>query len=222
MNYIPKRNADFASWLANIATIIAASYAAYGVASGDAAALTALNTTYQAAYTEATEPTTRTAGTIATANDARAAAETFVRPICQAIAVDPNITPEQKIAIGVSTRQSMPSPIPAPTVAPSMSIQSAIPGQVTLKQTNPATGKGAKPFGAVALEIATVTGTAHTADPSSAVPRGVFTRPLVRLTLSPEESGLKVSLFARYATRSGPGGQAQVGPWSAPLQFVAM
>ena len=99
MNYIPKRNADFASWLANIATILAASYAAYGVASGDAAALTALNATYQAAFTEATEPSTRTAGTVAAANDARAAAETFVRPICQAIAVDPNITPEQKIAI---------------------------------------------------------------------------------------------------------------------------
>ena len=222
MNYIPKKNAQFGLWLANIAGIIATSYAAYGVASGDAAALTSLNSTYQSALTAATEPTTRTAGTVAAANAARAAAESFVRPICQAIAVDPNITPEQKIAIGVNTRQSMPTPIPAPTTAPTLGIQSAIPGQVTLKQTNPETGKAAKPFGATGLEIAAVVGTAFTADPSAAVSKGVFTKPILRLDLTPEQSGLKVSLFGRYTTRSGPGGKSQVGPWSAPLQFVAM
>lgn len=222
MNYIPKKNSLFAAWLANIAGILATSYAAYGVASGDAAALTALNATYQAAYTAATEPTTRTAGTVAAANAARAAAENFVRPICQAIAVNPNLDPEQKIAVGVSTRQSMPAPIPAPVLSPTLGIASAIVGQVTLKQTNPATGKAAKPFGATGLELAAVIGTAFTADPSSAVSKGVYTKPILRLDLTPEQSGLKVSLFGRYTTRSGPGGKSQAGPWSAPLQFVAM
>ena len=222
MNYIPKKNADFKVWLANLAALLATSYAAYGIASGDAAALSALNTTYEDAYEAATDPATRTKGTVAAAAEARAQAESFARPLCQRIAVNPNITAEQKIAAGVSTRNAMPSPIPAPTVAPTLSIQSAIIGQVTIGQRNPESGGKDKPYGAVGLELAAVVGTAFTTDPSSAVSKGTCTRPLFRLAFGPEASGQKVSLFGRYVTRSGPGGVAQVGPWSAPLQFVAM
>ena len=116
----------------------------------------------------------------------------------------------------------MPSPIAAPVVAPTLGIQSAIPGQATLTQRNPESGGKAKPYGAKGVELAAVVGTAFTPDPSAATPRGSFTKPLMRLNFTPEQQGLRVSLFGRYVTQSGPGGQAQVGPWSAPLHFVAM
>lgn len=221
-SYIPSKNANFAAWLANIAGILATSYAAYGVASGDAATLTALNSAFQAAYTTATEPTTRTAGSIAAASKARAEAEVFVRPVAVAISINPGLSAEQKIAVGVSTNQSMPTPIPAPIVAPSLGIQSARPGQLTMLATNPESGGRAKPYGATGVELAAVIGTAFTADPSAATPKGVYTKAVCRLELPPEAQGQKVSLFGRYITKSGPGGKAQTGPWSAPLQFVAM
>lgn len=221
MDYIPKTQAAKLAWLVNFATVLATAYAAYGVTSGEASQITALVRDCSDAYTTATAPETRTKPTVAALTTAFATAIVFARPIAQRIAVNSNISPEQKVTVGVNPRTSMPSPIPAPTIAPTLGTLSAIPGQLTIAATNPVSGKRGKPEGTVATEIATSIGTAFTADPTEAKSQGQFTRGRINLAIAPEASGMKVSVFARYRTRSGPGGNAQVGPWSTPLQLVA-
>lgn len=222
MDYIPKQDAAAAAWIANFAAILAVSYAAYGCTSGEGSGAATKSNTLAAALEAATNPSTRNAGTVAAKNDAMADAVLYIRPLAQRIAVSNTIDTQAKIDIGVNPRISQPTPIPPPETAPALAIKTAIPGQVTFEHNNPTTGRRDKPPGVVAIQVAAVVGTSHTSDPSAAVTRGDYTKGLIRVGFQPNESGLKVSVFARYKTRSGPQGIAQVGPWSTPVQFVAM
>lgn len=222
MDYIPKTDSGALSWLQNIATVLATAYATYGVTLAESNTLTGLAGDYDTALTTATDPSTRNETTVAAKDAAKAEAVAYARPLAQRIAVNATLTPAQKLAVGVNTRTATPTPTPAPAIAPGLGIVSAIPGLVIFEHSNPETGKRAKPDGVTSIEVAAVVGTAFTADPSAAVSRGDYTKGLIRVAFAPGESGQKVSMFARYKTRSGPGGVSQVGPWSAPTQFVAM
>jgi hypothetical protein len=218
-SYIPAADSNASLWMLNFAAVIAASLATYGVDAGTSAQITALSGTFETALQTATDPATRTTATIAAKDSARAAAEAYIRPIAVRISIDPAITPSDKAAAGVTVRADGPTPVPAPVVAPQLGLRSIIPGQATIEATNPTNGTKAKPDGVVAISLAAVVGTAFTADPSSAVPVGRYSRGIMTPSFQPAQSGLKASLFARYETRTGPGGAAQYGPWSAPLQF---
>lgn len=219
--YIPAKDADASAWATNFATVVAADEVKYQVTVGQSASLVSLAAAFAAALVLATDPATRTSGTIAAKDTARAALEAYARPIATTISINPAIADIDKVAAGVTVRANGVTPIPPPVIAPQLGLRQIIPGQVTLEATNPSNGTKAKPAGVVAVSVAAVVGTAFTADPSAAVPVGRYTRGLMVLAIDPAKSGQKVSLFARYETRSGPGGASQVGPWSAPLQFHA-
>lgn len=220
--YIPPKDADFDAWLVNFDTLIAANPTNYGLVAGDATAITAVTTPWSAAYPIAINPATRTAATIATKDAARATAEATVRPYAIRIRNNSAVSDALKIGVGVTIPNTPPTPIPAPVVAPVLSLLSAISLEQTLEyKAAGALGK-AKPFGAIGVEVWRAVGTVPAVDPLQTAFKGTVTKSPFRQTFLAGDQGKIVTYFGRFVTRSGPGGVAQVGPWSDPLSLVVM
>jgi len=218
--YIPPQDAAFAVWLANFDALLTAAPATYGLTAPDAAAVAAVALPFAVAYPISQDPATRTPVTVAAKDTARADAEVVVRPFAVQISLNAGVPAMDKTAIGVTVRSLVPTPIPAPISAPTLSVVGLIPNQGTFASKEVgATGK-AKPFGSTGMQLAAAIGVAHTSDPADATIGTIVTKSPFRVAFAAPDAGLKLSLFARYCTRSGPGGEIQYGPWSAPLQTI--
>lgn len=216
--YIPARDADFNNWLQNFSTLITAAPATYGLASGDAVTIAAQATAFDAAFLLATDPNTRTPVTVGAKDTARATAEAVVRPYAVDISRNAAVTTGDKIAVGVNLPNNAPVPIPPPTTFPQLAFRAATPLEHVLQYQDSGLGTGKKkPFGAIGCEIWHAIGTAPAVNPGSASFHGTVTKSPLRVSYQPGDVGKLATYFARWVTRSGPGGAAQVGPWSAPL-----
>ena len=215
--YIPAPDADFASWLLNFATLIAASPTTYGLVVGDATAITAQNTAFQAAYTLATDPSTRTSASIAAKDTARATAEATVRPYAIRVRNNAAVSDMLKVGLGLTVPNTVPTPIPAPTSAPAVTLVSATPLEMQLAYKEVGSLGKAKPFGAIGVEVWRSVGLVAATDPAQCSYNGTVTKSPTRQTFVDAERGKIATFFARFTTRSGPQGVAQVGPWSAAL-----
>ncbi len=220
--YLPASDANFSIWLGNFSTKLTAAPALYGLIAGDATAVAGVTTTFNAAYLAATTPATRTPVTVAAKDAARSAAEAMVRPYASRISVNPAVTDPNKIAIGVTVRNTTPTPIPPPTTAPTLDLASAISGVQTLNFKEPGAVGKSKPYGVIGVQLFASVGTVFATDPDQATYIGVVTKSPSVQTFAPADIGKKVTWFARWVTRSGPGGQAQTGPWSDPLNLIIM
>lgn len=220
--YIPAADAAFDAWLTNFSTLLSAAPATYGLTAGDAANVAVVQGNFALSLAAATDPATRTPVTVAQKDVDRVAAEALVRPLAVQVSLNAAVLPADKVAIGVTVRSTNPTPIPAPITAPELAVQTMVPGLLTLaiKETG-AVGK-AKPFGATGVELFALTGDAHTALPADCSYVATVTKSPARFQMDPGDAGKKLTIFARYVTASGPGGQAQTGPWSLPLQTISV
>lgn len=215
--YVPTKDQDFAAWLLNLATLITATPATYGLTAPDAVVISNVQTTFAAALTAATDPATRTKGTVALKDVARATAEATVRPYAVQISANSSVTDQDKADVGVTIRKTIPTPIPAPTDAPALSLVKAIPLQTTVQAVVPGAIGKAKPFGSIGLEVHVSIGTVAATDPAQCRYVGTYAKIPFRLNFDAADQGKVATMFARYVTRSGPAGVAQRGPWSSPL-----
>ena len=221
-SYIPAQDGLFSTWLANFEALLSAAPATYGLDATDATNVNGVNSIFQAAYTLAIDPYTRTSPTVADKDAARASAEATVRPLAVRVSANAGVTNEDKLAIGVTVRSTVPTPIPPPTEAPTIGIESAIPLQQLLTSKVAGTVGKAKPFGSVSLEVYRSVGVVAATDPTQALFIGLYTKSPFRQNFIAEDQGKIVTYFCRYNTRSGPEGESQTGPWSAPLNLSVM
>lgn len=216
--YIPAADAPFDAWSANFSDLITAAPATYGLDAGDATAIAAVVNPWHTAYLAAINPVTRTSVTIAAKDAARTAAEPVLRQYAQQISRNPAVTNDDKTAVGVNLPNSMRTPVPPPTTQPALSLDAAQHNlqRLSYRDTSTPTSK-AKPPGAIGLELRQFIGTAPGTDPEAAPSWGVVTKSPVAIGTSNADVGKLATYWGRWVTRSGPGGIAQTGPWSAPL-----
>lgn len=220
-NYIPAKDADFAAWLLNFATLIAAGPTTYGLIAGDATIISAANTAFQDAYTVATTPATRTSAAIAQKDSARASATATVRPYAVQISLNSGVDDMDKVEVGVTVRKTTPTPIPPPTTQPVLILVQQNPGALTLGYRDITTPNAkAKPFGAIGIELWTSLGAVFATDPEQCVYYGTITKSPNLLAFGGADAGKKLTMFARWVTRGGAGGKSVPGPWSAPLTTI--
>lgn len=220
--YLPDRDADFDAWLVNFSTLLTAAPTNYGLIAADATAVSTVKNAWVAAYALSTNPATRTAATVADKDAARASAEATVRPYAIRIRNNSSVSDLLKVGIGVTIPSFPPSPIPVPTSQVDVTLLRAIPLEWTLAYKEPfAVGK-AKPFGAIGVEFWIGIGTVPAISPAQCVYRDTFTKSPSRVGFLPADQGKIGTIFARWVTRSGPGGVAQKGPWSTALSAVIM
>lgn len=220
--YIPPKDADFLTWVENFDTLLTASPGTYGLAAPDAAAVNAGVAPFIASYPISQDPATRTPVTVQQKDNDRALAESVVRPVAVGISQNQGVLDADKVAIGVNVPSTIPTPIPAPVDAPDLAIASMSPGLGKFVYSVAGAVGKSKPFGAVGVEIYAAIGEAHTTNPQDAVYLNTVTRSPFRQTFAALDAGKKLTMFGRFVTRSGPGGVAQKGPWSSPLQTIVV
>jgi hypothetical protein len=220
-SYVPSTDADLDAWADNFSDVLTADEVAYGLLPADSAIIAPLVAAFTAALATATNPATRTSATVAAKDSARVAMLDVVRPYAQRIASNPAVTDANKVAIGVTVRVTTRTPIPAPTVAPVLSLDKLIIGAATLRYSNPDLPSGkAKGYGNKSVEVAVTLGTAVAVDPDASTRRDPVTKAPFVLQFAPDARGKVATVWARLRTLSGPGGISQAGPWSASLSFT--
>jgi hypothetical protein len=219
--YIPAQDGAFDAWFQNFSALITANPTTYGLVSGDATTIAASYTTWHAKFLAATNPATRTSPTVAAKTAQRGLSEQLLRPYAISISQNPAVTNLSKTAVGVNLPNTSRTPVPAPTTSPALSLASAIHNLQTLNyyDTSTPTTK-AKPPGATGLELWQLIATTPGTDVSLADLYGMCTKSPVTIGTASGDVGKIATYWGRWATKSGPGGQYQVGPWSAPLSVA--
>lgn len=218
--YIPTTDAGFSAWLLNFATLIAADPTDYGLVAGDATAISAQNTAFQASYALAIDPSTRTAPTIAAKDAAKASALAVVRPYAMTINANAAVTNEQRGDLGLTIRKTTPTPIPAPTAIVGLALVLLTPLTARIRTFNVETPTSkAKPYGAAMIEIFVAIGTTPAIDPAQASFVNAFSKSPLTLSFTSEQVGKVATVYARYATKGSYAGPSLKGPWSASLTF---
>lgn len=218
--YIPTTDSGVSSWLLNFSTLISADPTSYGLVAGDATAIAAQNTAYQAAYALAIDPSTRTPSTVANKDAVKAAALAVVRPYAMQINANASVTDEQRAELGLTIRKVVPTPIPQPTAIPGLALIALTPGAAAIRSFNTATPTSkAKPYGAALVEVFAAIGTVAAVSPDQASYMNGFSKSPLSLDFAPGDVGKVCTLFARYATKGSYAGPSLKGPWSAPLVF---
>lgn len=216
-NYIPSTDSEYADWLGNFSTQITATPNVYGLVAGDAVVIAAQNTAFQAAYAVSITPATRTSVTVAAKDIAKTNSLAIVRPYAIRISLNAAVLVSNKVSVGVNPRTSIPTPIPAPTSVPVLSLTSSTFLQSVLRYRDdaaPATSR-AKPFGATAIQIFGVTSAAVVSNPDTLPLISMHTKVPVRLQWDSSDRGKTAYIAARWITRTG-----EVGPWSDILNVV--
>lgn len=218
--YIPRKIADRALWYTNFDTLLTAAPTTYGLTAPDAVAVAAAVLAFTNAYALSSNPATRTSATIAQTQLEDANAQAIIRPYAVRISANPSVDPADKVSIGVTVRSTTPTPIPPPLTVPAVTLASAMPLTHTLQyyDTSTPTSK-AKAAGSIGIEIFRAIGTTPAVDPAQATYYGTFTKSPLRSTFSAGDQGKICTYFARWVNRSGAGGTASVGPWSAGAAF---
>lgn len=220
-SYIPAKDADFDAFFNNFQTLIAANPTDYGLVVGDATAITTSYTTWHASYLLATNPDTRTTPVVAQKDANRAASTALIRPYAQEISRNSAISPELVTGLGLNLPNPTRPPIPPPLTFPQLALDSLAPRVINLRYTDSGLGASKKkPVGATGMELVAVVGVAPAVSPENGRALGTYTKAPLVATFEAGDQGKIATFFARWVTKSGAGGKAYVGPWSAPLAQV--
>lgn len=219
--YLPAADPAFDAWFDNFSTLLTAAPTDYGLVAGDATIVSTAFGTWHPAYVLATNPTTRTSPTIAAKDAERISAEAILRPYATNISRNPAVANIDKTAIGVNLPNTSRTPIPPPTTSPTLALVSVIHNLQTLSYRDSATPTTkAKPPGAIGMELWRTIATTPASSPVDAALIGIITKSPANIGTMSGDAGKFATYFGRWTTRSGPGGVAQTGPWSAPLAVV--
>lgn len=216
--YIPPKLADYALWAANFATKLDADPALYGVSAADAAAVVVANDDFQAAFLLSTTISTRTKDTINATNALRASSVALFRALAAQISINPGVDSADKIALGLNLPNHTPSPIPAPSTNPILTLVGGTPLGLTLRYADFNTPDARKkPQGVMALQLFQSVGVAVATDPEAALLVATPTKQPVGLDYSAPQAGKIATIWGRWVTRTG-----LVGPWSASINAIIM
>lgn len=153
-SYLPAKDGALLDWGRNFSQLISQSPVSYGLTILQAESFGSLFSAYEAAYNTAVAPETRTKGSIAAKNTAKNAMKADARNLVSIIQGIPTVTPQMKIDLGVSVRDTEPTPILPPTVAPEIdfmptgtrTIRIRLHNEKTLNRRKPDGVKGATLF----------------------------------------------------------------------------
>ncbi len=214
-SYIPDRDPALDTWLLNFKTLIATTPTNYGLVAADGTAITNAYNAWHTAFLAATNPTTRTKGTVATKNVQKGIVLGVVRGYANTIRVNKAVSNELKIGLGLHVSDSQPSPVPPPSTYPIISISGMGQGLQDLRAADQNTPqKRAKPLGAAGLLLFRAVGTAPVSEPTAATFLAFVSKDKFTSAFLPADNGKTATYFARWTNSKG-----EVGPWSPPASM---
>jgi hypothetical protein len=225
--YIPPTSSGLDSWAANFSTLISAAPATYGLTAADATTIASAVSLYHAAYllggTTAggkvpVTPGARTPVTVADMRSQQGALVPLLRTYSSQIRLNPGVTNASKLALGLTLPNTTPSPIPAPTSYPLLSLLVATPltHQFSYKDSLSPVGKAKAP-GAIQVQLVGVAAATAPPGPDALGPLPAQTKSPFQIVWPSGAKGMTAYYFARWATRKG-----LVGPWSPVTSAIVM
>jgi hypothetical protein len=214
-NFYYRITADAVAGSANFASLIATGFASYGLTSAQSTAFGSLNTALQSAWTEATEPTTRTRITIAQKNLCLRNMRTNAVLLAKIIYATPTVTDAQLIGLGLLPRATR-TPVPAPTTAPVVEVGVVSGRLVNLRLHSADSERRGMEHGAKGANVYSYVGATPPTDARDYFFEGMTTRTNTQVLFpGGVASGATVWLSARWVSARG-----QLGPASAPVSFT--
>jgi hypothetical protein len=209
-SWLPLTDPGFNDFYLNFKTLIAANPTNYGLEASDGTALSNDFTAWNTAFLAATNPTTRTKATVATKNTQKGVSLALVRGYAAQIRVNKAVSDALKIGLGLHIPDTQPTPIPAPSTKPVLSIARMTQGVQEVRATDEATpNRRAKPTGSAGMLLYRAVGTTPVNDPTQATFLTFIGKTTVNANFAPEDNGKVVTWFARWVNSKG-----EVGPWS--------
>jgi hypothetical protein len=135
-NFLPTRESELVTWANNFNAKIKANPTQYGLTAGMATAFETLHTAWNTAYQTAKDPDTNSKSNTAAKNSAKEAmvdGEGGIRALARTVQGFAAITPELLTELGLTVRDTEPSPIPAPSTAPVLTVVSRFNRTVKIK-----------------------------------------------------------------------------------------
>lgn len=215
--YIPNQDAKLNLWLQNFATLTSATPAAYGLSAGDATSIASIIASWTLAYSPVTSPTTKTAAAVSTKNTSKVTTLAQIRVYAQQISLNPGVSSDNKIALGLNPRTSTPSPISAPTSTPVLTVQSASALAIILRYRDSAgspSTKG-KPYGVKQCVIRYAISATPITDVAMLTGLVLATKSPLTVQFLPGDGGKQAYFAAQWSTQS-----AKVSGFSPIISFT--
>jgi len=216
-DYLPAKEAELVTWSNHFASLLTAGTGDnYGLTALQTAAFDNLNTAWVDAYNIANGNDTRTPSSIVAKDNAKRAMIENARELARIIQANPGVTDQEKSDLGLTVRDTEPSPVPAPAYAPGISIVSAIGTQVEIRLhdvQNPENVRG-KPAGVAGAAVLTAFGSAPPllSDPSAWTWQGNTSRTITMIDFAGQPSGTTAWITAVWYNA-----KAQTGPPTQPI-----
>lgn len=211
-DYLPSRDALLLDWSDNFHSMISSSPTTYNLTAAQATAYGTLHTAWSNAYTTATAPSTRTRGTIAAKNAARTLLKANARFLARIVQAG-SATAQQKIDLGLTARDTTPTPINPPTQAPVLEIVSALGRTLKVNLRSVGSERRGKPDGVHGASLFSYVGAIAPADMAEWTFQGSTTRTSFDVEFAPTvPAGSQVWLTAFWFNP-----RSQSGPACTPI-----
>jgi hypothetical protein len=164
-DFLPSRDAELVDYGLNFANTLVASPTTYDVTAAEANGVHTLALNYQASYQVASNPATRTKGTVASKDTDKAILKASLRSFARRIQAVPTVTAQEKLDLGIPVHSAERHPRPLLSTRPMLSIRSIGPREITVvlvDETTPT--KRARAAGSIGAPVYTFVGDNPPAD----------------------------------------------------------
>jgi hypothetical protein len=217
-SFIPTRDGDLNLWAVNFDTLITANPVVYGLTPADAAFIHFYVDAFTTALQAASDPSTRGPASVAAKDGAKAAMLDIIRTYARQIRDNLGIGNEDKVALGLTIPDLIPSPIPAPSSTPILAILGATPLSHTIRYADSNMPNGrSKPFGAMGMQLFCWVGDNKPAEPEQWRLAAFVTHQPFGLTFQAADVGKTAFYRGRWQTRTG-----RVGDFGAEASMIVV
>ncbi len=212
-NYMPRPDGNFAAWANHYYNAVEKWWSINGLDESELTPLKQALSVWAAAFPAHVRAQAAAEGARQAKDAARAALEREVRPITNFVQSFPKTSNADRATIGITVRDTSPSPVAAPTSKPLIIIESAARYTHQLRLVDESTPtRRARPRGAERAEVFvafTPTSTPAPAEPGAYRYVQSISDGAAVLSFEMERGGLQAHYVARWVTRRG-----AMGPWS--------
>ena len=212
-HYMPRPDGDFAAWANHYYDAVEKWYSVQGFDPNELKALKEALSAWNAAFPAHVKAQAAAEGARQAKDAARAALEREVRPVTNFVQGYPKTTNADRAEMGITVRDTSPSPAPAPTSRPLALVES--PARLThqLRLVDESTPtRRARPAGVLGAEVWVKLVDADSpapTDPAALTFLTMTTKPSFRAEFKAGEGGKTAVYMARWVNTRG-----EKGPWS--------
>ena len=205
-DYIPRSDSDFTTWQTNFLNYASANTATLSLTPAELQPLLTAQTYWQESYSEHIEAQASADAALQRKNESRDAYETMIRALVKRLQGSPNLSNDQRAAMGLSIPSARRTAVPIPITAPSLTVDTSQRLRHTIAFTDGT--RTAKPDGVRGCEIWVKLGTAPT-NLDELTFLGLDTRSPYMVSYDGKEAGQMAHYMARWSNSRG-----ETGPWS--------